>query len=103
MVVEGGNLGLTQAARIEYALAGGKVNTDFIDNSGGVNCSDREVNLKILLRLAAERKGLTREERDKLVAAAAPEVVDPHPLRQLPAGPDDLPGRGCLHPQGLGA
>ncbi len=75
VVVEGGNLGLTQAGRIEYALAGGKVNTDFIDNSGGVNCSDREVNLKILLRLAAERKGLTRAERDELVAAAAPEVV----------------------------
>ncbi len=76
VVIEGGNLGFTQAGRIEYAMAGGQVNTDFIDNSGGVNCSDREVNLKILLRLAAERKGLSRAERDELVAAAAPEVVE---------------------------
>ena len=76
VVVEGGNLGLTQAGRIEYAMAGGKINTDFIDNSGGVNCSDREVNLKILLGLAEERGELTRAERDRLVAASAPQVVD---------------------------
>ena len=49
VVAEGGNLGLTQAARIEYALAGGLVNTDFIDNSAGVDTSDHEVNIKILL------------------------------------------------------
>ncbi|HEY3427803.1 MAG TPA: NAD-glutamate dehydrogenase domain-containing protein, partial [Acidimicrobiia bacterium] len=76
VVVEGGNLGLTQAARVEYALAGGKINTDFIDNSGGVNCSDREVNLKILLRIAQERQGLGREERNLLVESAADEVVE---------------------------
>jgi glutamate dehydrogenase len=76
VVVEGGNLGLTQAGRVEYAMAGGKINTDFIDNSGGVNCSDREVNLKILLGLAEERGQLTRAERDRLVAASAPQVVD---------------------------
>jgi len=75
-VVEGGNLGLTQAARVEYALAGGKINTDFIDNSGGVNCSDREVNLKILLGLGEQRGELTRPERDTLVAAAAQQVVE---------------------------
>ncbi|MEX0699600.1 MAG: NAD-glutamate dehydrogenase [Acidimicrobiia bacterium] len=75
VVVEGGNLGLTQAARIEYALAGGKINTDFIDNSGGVNCSDREVNLKILLGLAEKRGELERADRDKLVAEAADQVV----------------------------
>ncbi len=57
-------------------MAGGKINTDFIDNSGGVNCSDREVNLKILLGLAEERGELTRAERDRLVAASAPQVVD---------------------------
>ena len=74
-VVEGGNLGFTQAGRVEYALAGGKINTDFIDNSGGVNCSDREVNLKILLGLSERRGELTREERDRLVAAAASQVV----------------------------
>ena len=49
VVGEGGNLGLTQAARIEYALDGGLVNTDFIDNSAGVDTSDHEVNIKILL------------------------------------------------------
>ncbi len=50
VVGEGGNLGLTQLGRIEYALAGGHINTDAIDNSGGVDSSDHEVNLKILLR-----------------------------------------------------
>ena len=49
VIAEGGNLGVTQAARIEYALAGGLVNTDFIDNSAGVDTSDHEVNIKILL------------------------------------------------------
>jgi glutamate dehydrogenase len=51
VVGEGGNLGLTQLGRIEYALAGGRINTDAIDNSAGVDTSDHEVNLKILLRL----------------------------------------------------
>ena len=49
VIGEGGNLGLTQRARIEYSLNGGRVNTDFIDNSAGVDSSDREVNIKILL------------------------------------------------------
>ena len=49
MVGEGGNLGLTQLGRVEYALAGGLVYTDAIDNSAGVDCSDHEVNIKILL------------------------------------------------------
>ncbi|MGH8927421.1 MAG: NAD-glutamate dehydrogenase domain-containing protein, partial [Acidimicrobiia bacterium] len=75
-VVEGGNLGLTQAARVEYSMRGGKINTDFIDNSGGVNCSDREVNLKILLGIAEQRQELTRVERDRLVAGSAQQVVD---------------------------
>ena len=52
IVVEGGNLGFTQRARIEYALAGGLINTDAIDNSAGVDMSDHEVNLKILLEPA---------------------------------------------------
>ena len=51
VVGEGGNLGLTQLGRAEYALNGGHINTDAIDNSAGVDCSDHEVNLKILLRL----------------------------------------------------
>ena len=50
VVAEGGNLGFTQRARVEYALAGGRINTDAIDNSAGVDCSDHEVNIKILLR-----------------------------------------------------
>ena len=50
VVGEGGNLGFTQRVRVEYALAGGRINTDAIDNSAGVDCSDHEVNLKILLR-----------------------------------------------------
>ena len=49
VVGEGGNLGLSQLGRVEYALKGGRLNTDFIDNSAGVNTSDVEVNLKILL------------------------------------------------------
>ncbi len=75
VVGEGGNLGLTQRGRIEYALAGGRANTDFIDNSGGVHCSDREVNLKILLGMAEERGDLDRAGRDELVAAVSDDVV----------------------------
>ena len=75
-VIEGGNLGLTQAGRVEYALTGGRINSDFIDNSGGVDCSDREVNLKILLGISEQRGELTRAERDRLVAASAPQVVE---------------------------
>ena len=76
VVVEGGNLGLTQAGRIEYARSGGRVNTDFIDNSGGVDCSDREVNLKIVLAMAVARGDLEGEERDRLIASVAGDVVE---------------------------
>ena len=65
VIGEGGNLGLTQAARIEFSLAGGRVNADFIDNVAGVNTSDREVNLKILLRSvekAGHRQAGTRQD-----------------------------------------
>jgi glutamate dehydrogenase len=72
---EGGNLGFSQLGRIEYALAGGRLNTDFIDNSGGVNCSDLEVNIKILLRLAEQRRGLRRAARDRLLARMTDEVA----------------------------
>jgi glutamate dehydrogenase len=75
VVAEGGNLGFTQLGRIEYARAGGRVNTDFIDNSGGVDLSDHEVNLKILLAAAAAGGGLSGEERDEILRAACPEVV----------------------------
>ena len=60
VVGEGGNLGFSQLGRIEYARRGGRLNTDFIDNSAGVNCSDVEVNLKILLNGAVRAGELTR-------------------------------------------
>ena len=75
VVGEGGNLGFTQRGRIEYALAGGRINTDFIDNAAGVATSDREVNLKILLGLAIERGELTVEERNGLLEACTDDVV----------------------------
>ena len=67
VVGEGGNLGFTQAARVQYALGGGRINTDALDNSGGVNLSDREVNLKILLNEAQNAGLVTREERNHLL------------------------------------
>ena len=73
-VGEGGNLGLTQRGRIEYALAGGRINTDFIDNCAGVNCSDHEVNIKILLNAAVTEGDLTGKQRDVLIAEMTDEV-----------------------------
>jgi glutamate dehydrogenase len=67
VVGEGGNLGVTQYGRIEYALAGGRINTDAIDNSGGVDCSDREVNIKILLDAVVEAGDLTEKQRNELL------------------------------------
>jgi glutamate dehydrogenase len=67
VVGEGGNLGLTQRARIEYARAGGRLNTDAIDNSAGVDCSDHEVNIKVLLQPVVSGGELSLEERDRLL------------------------------------
>ncbi|MDG2376960.1 MAG: NAD-glutamate dehydrogenase, partial [Woeseiaceae bacterium] len=75
VVGEGGNLGLTQRARVEYSLNGGRINTDFIDNSAGVDSSDREVNIKILLGVAEKEGRLTRKQRDKLLADMTDEVA----------------------------
>ncbi len=75
VVAEGGNLGVTQAARVEYALNGGRVYADAIDNSAGVDCSDHEVNIKILLREAIRVGALASEERDALLAALTDEVA----------------------------
>ena len=75
VVGEGGNLGLTRRARIEYSRGGGRVNADFIDNSAGVDCSDHEVNLKILLGLAERAGDLTRPERDELLRDVTDDVV----------------------------
>jgi glutamate dehydrogenase len=75
VIGEGGNLGLTQRARIEFSLNGGRINTDFIDNSAGVDSSDREVNIKILLRDAEKEKDLTRNQRNKLLAEMTDDVA----------------------------
>lgn len=75
VVGEGGNLGLTQAARVEFSLGGGRVNADFIDNAAGVNTSDREVNLKIMLRAAEDAGLIDRAERDRVLDACASDVV----------------------------
>jgi glutamate dehydrogenase len=68
VVGEGGNLGFTQRGRVEYAMAGGSINTDAIDNAGGVNCSDHEVNIKILLDAVVTDGDLTRKQRNRLLA-----------------------------------
>ncbi len=76
VVVEGGNLGLTQKARVEFALKRGKINTDAIDNSAGVNMSDHEVNLKILFAPMVKRGELSLEERNAILEAVTDEVVE---------------------------
>ena len=73
-VVEGGNLGLTQLARVEYASNGGLIYTDFIDNSAGVSCSDKEVNIKILLNSIVAGGDLTFKQRNELLSAMTDEV-----------------------------
>ena len=75
VIGEGANLGCTQAGRIEYALAGGRNNTDFIDNSAGVDCSDKEVNIKIALALAQRDGRLTEPARVKLLTAMTSDVA----------------------------
>lgn len=75
VIAEGGNLGMTQLARIEYSLNGGIVNTDFIDNSAGVDCSDHEVNIKILLNRLIADGLMTFEERNKLLENMTDEVA----------------------------
>ncbi|HUJ12178.1 MAG TPA: NAD-glutamate dehydrogenase [Thermoanaerobaculia bacterium] len=74
VVGEGANLGFTQKARIEFDLRGGKINTDAIDNSAGVDTSDHEVNIKILLDDAIVRGELKAEDRNKLLAEMTDEV-----------------------------
>ncbi|MBD9481657.1 NAD-glutamate dehydrogenase [Pseudomonas sp. PDM14] len=65
---EGGNLGMTQLGRVEFGLNGGASNTDFIDNAGGVDCSDHEVNIKILLNEIVAAGDMTGKQRNKLLA-----------------------------------
>ncbi|MFT5140374.1 MAG: glutamate dehydrogenase [Lysobacterales bacterium] len=76
VIGEGGNLGFTQLGRIEFAQNGGRVNTDFVDNSAGVDCSDHEVNIKILLNQAMRAGALDQKARNTLLAKMTDEVSD---------------------------
>ncbi|MDQ3497609.1 MAG: NAD-glutamate dehydrogenase, partial [Actinomycetota bacterium] len=76
VVGEGGNLGFTQMGRIEYALSGGRIYMDAIDNSAGVDCSDHEVNIKILLDAIVEAGDMTEKQRNELLASMTDEVGD---------------------------
>lgn len=75
VVAEGANLAVTQRARIRYSRRGGRINADFIDNAAGVATSDREVSLKILLTLAAEKGRLRSGERDRYLRDAEGDVA----------------------------
>lgn len=76
VIGEGANLGMTQAGRIEFSLAGGRLNTDFIDNSAGVDCSDNEVNIKIALTSALLSGKLTEKRRNALLAEMTDTVAE---------------------------
>ncbi|MBL1322053.1 MAG: NAD-glutamate dehydrogenase, partial [Methylophaga sp.] len=76
IIGEGGNLGLTQYGRIEYARKGGRINTDAIDNSAGVDCSDHEVNIKIVLHQAKAKGLITEEERIKILESMTDDVSE---------------------------
>jgi glutamate dehydrogenase len=76
VVGEGGNLGFTQRGRVEYALAGGRINTDAIDNVAGVNCSDHEVNIKILLDALVDAGDLTTKQRNELLVEMTDGVAE---------------------------
>ncbi len=76
VIGEGANLGVTQAGRIAYSLAGGRINTDFIDNSAGVDCSDNEVNIKIALAAASSAGKLSEKKRNTLLEEMTDEVSD---------------------------
>lgn len=76
IVGEGGNLGLTQLGRIEYAAKGGRMNTDFVDNVGGVDCSDYEVNIKILLNGLVSSGDLTVKQRNNILYEMTDDVSE---------------------------
>jgi glutamate dehydrogenase len=103
VIGEGANLGLTQRARIEYALAGGRLNTDAIDNSAGVDCSDHEVNIKILFQQVMEDTGLSLTERDRLLVtmtdAVAHLVLRDNYLQTQAISFAEAQGTALLHPQ----
>jgi len=104
VVGEGANLGFTQAGRIEFALGGGRINTDAIDNSAGVDTSDHEVNIKILTGMAERSGALARADRDALLASMTNEVAD-HVLKHnydqtLALSLLEADGAADLEPQG---
>ena len=76
VIGEGGNLGCTQLGRVEFAGRGGRIITDAIDNSGGVDCSDHEVNIKILLNEVVESGDMTEKQRNHLLAEMSDEVAE---------------------------
>jgi glutamate dehydrogenase len=76
IVGEGGNLGFTQLGRIEFGAKGGRINTDAVDNAGGVDCSDNEVNIKILLNGLVQNGDLTVKQRNKILYDMTDEVGD---------------------------
>ncbi len=76
VIGEGANLGVTQAARIAFGLRGGRINTDFIDNSAGVDCSDNEVNIKIALNAEVASGALTMANRNKLLVKMTDAVAE---------------------------
>lgn len=76
VIGEGGNLGMSQKARMEYALNGGRMNTDFIDNAAGVDCSDHEVNIKILLNQVVDNGDMTVKQRNRLLEDMTAEVSE---------------------------
>ena len=76
VIGEGANLGLTQAGRIEFAMNGGRINTDFIDNSAGVDCSDNEVNIKIALNAVRKAGRLSEDRRNALLVEMTDEVAE---------------------------
>ncbi|HJD55227.1 MAG TPA: NAD-glutamate dehydrogenase [Rickettsia endosymbiont of Pyrocoelia pectoralis] len=76
VIAEGGNVGVSQRGRIEYAKKGGRINTDFIDNSAGVDCSDHEVNIKVALSGAVASGKITLEERNKLLTEMTKQVEE---------------------------
>ena len=74
VVAEGANLGVTQKGRVEYAMKGGRINSDAVDNSAGVDCSDHEVNIKILLNAIVADKKLTKEKRNEILKSMTDDV-----------------------------
>jgi glutamate dehydrogenase len=75
VIGEGGNLGMTQLSRVEYALGGGRLNTDFIDNAAGVDCSDHEVNIKILLNEMIAAGDMTQKQRNAILMEMTDDVA----------------------------